>query len=191
MRTSCLLAAAAFLLFAGSAAAEQMALAAEQQVPLILKVLTYDRQFEARTKGTEVAIGIVYDPADRDSAKATDEISSTLFKWSGKTVKKLPIKYFTIEYVSHDQVEKFVKQKNINVIYVAPGNSKNLASLTKMSQALGITSVTGVPDYVRKGVAVGIGVVQDRPQVLINLTSSKSEGSDFDASLLRLATVWR
>jgi uncharacterized cupredoxin-like copper-binding protein len=191
MRTSCLLAAAAFLLFAGSAAAEQMALAAEQQVPLILKVLTYDRQFEARTKGTEVAIGIVYDPADRDSAKATDEISSTLFKWSGKTVKKLPIKYFTIEYVSHDQVEKFVKQKNINVIYVAPGNSKNLTSLTKMSQALGITSVTGVPDYVRKGVAVGIGVVQDRPQVLINLTSSKSEGSDFDASLLRLATVWR
>jgi hypothetical protein len=191
MRTPCLLAAAALLVFACNAAAEQMALSAEQQVPLILKVLTYDRQFEARMKGTEVAIGIVYDPADRDSAKATDEISSTLFKWSGKTVKRLPIKYFTIEYVSHDQVEKFVKQKTINVLYIAPGNSKNLVSLTKMSQALGITSVTGVPEYVRKGVAVGIGVVQDRPQVLINLTSSKSEGSDFDATLLRLATVWR
>jgi hypothetical protein len=49
--------------------------------------------------------------------------------------------------------------------------------------------VTGVPDYVRRGVAVGIGVVQDKPQVLINLAAARAEGSDFDASLLRIATI--
>jgi hypothetical protein len=75
------------------------------------------------------------------------------------------------------------------VLYVAPGVAKNLPAIVKVSQANHLTSVTGVPDYVRKGVAVGIGVVQDRPQILINLASSKSEGSEFDASLLRIATV--
>jgi len=40
-------------------------------------------------------------------------------------------------------------------------------------------------------VAVGIGVRQDKPQILINLASARSEGSEFDASLLRIATVLR
>lgn len=175
-------------LVAPKAAAEDMALAAELQVPLLLKILTYDRNFEAKA-GKELAIGIVYDPADRSSATATDQIGSTLFKFSGKTVKTLPLKYYTIEYTSPADLERFVKQRGISVLYVAPGNSKNLASLLKLSQDLRLTSATGVPDYVRKGVAVGIGVVQDRPQILINLASAKAEGSDFDASLLRIATI--
>jgi len=170
------------------AAAEDMALAADLQIPLLLKVLTYDRNLEVKA-GKELAIGIVYDPADRDSAAATDQIGSTLYRFAGKTVKTLPIKYYTIEYTSPADIERFVKQRGISVLYVAPGNSKNLASLVKLSQALRLISATGVPDYVRKGIAVGIGVVQDRPQILINLASSKAEGSDFDASLLRIATI--
>jgi hypothetical protein len=42
---------------------------------------------------------------------------------------------------------------------------------------------------VRRGVAVGIGLDQDKPQILINLASARAQGSDFDASLLRIATV--
>jgi hypothetical protein len=38
-------------------------------------------------------------------------------------------------------------------------------------------------------VSVGIGVADNRPQILINLASTKAEGSEFDASLLRIATV--
>jgi len=175
-------------LLALPATAEEMALSAENQLPLLLKVLTYDRNLEQKA-GKELAIGIVHDPSDRDSAKATDEIATTLYKYGGKTVKKLPIKYFTIEYTSPPDLEKIVKSKGISVLYVAPGVAKNLPAIVKVSQANHLTSVTGVPDYVRKGVAVGIGVVQDRPQILINLASSKSEGSEFDASLLRIATV--
>lgn len=167
---------------------EDMPLPAPQQVPLLLKVLTYDRNLEAKS-GRELALGIVYDPADRDSARATDEIGSTLFKFAGKTVRGLPIKYYTIEYTSPTELERFIKQKRISVLYVAPGNSRNIAELVKVSQGLNLTSTTGVPDYVRKGIAVGIGLVQDKPQILINLSSAKAEGSDFDASLLRLATI--
>jgi hypothetical protein len=175
-------------LLALPSAAEEMALSAENQLPLLLKVLTYDRNLEQKA-GNELAIGIVHDPSDRDSAKATDEIASTLYKYGGKTVKKLPIKYFTIEYTNPPELERIVKSKGISVLYVAPGVAKSLPAIVKVSQTLHLTSVTGVPDYVRKGVAVGIGVVQDRPQILINLASSRSEGSEFDASLLRIATI--
>lgn len=176
------------LLLSASTRAEDMPLPAPQQVPLLLKVLTYDRNLEAKS-GKELALGIIYDPADRDSARATEEIGSTLFKFAGKTVKGLPLKYYTIEYTSPAEMERFIRQKRISVLYVAPGNSRNIAELVKVSQGLSLTTTTGVPDYVRKGIAVGIGLVQDRPQILINLSSAKAEGSDFDASLLRLATI--
>ena len=61
--------------------------------------------------------------------------------------------------------------------------------MLKVSQDLKLTTLTGVPDYVRRGVAVGIGVEQDKPQILINLGAARAEGSDFDASLLRIAIV--
>src|SRR5262245_11659811 len=172
------------------ARAQSMALPAELQVPLILKILTYDRQFEAKAK-KEVAIGIVFDPADAASGKAAEQVSDTLYKFSGKTVKKLPLKYYLVEFTNETELEATVKKRGINVLYLCPGITKSLQSVIKISQAQSITTATGVPDYVRRGVAVGIGVFQDKPQILINLPSSKSEGSEFDASLLQIATVLR
>jgi len=174
------------------AAAESMALSADIQVPLLLKILTYDRQLEAKA-GSDLVIGIIHDPTDKDSAKAADEIASTLYQFtkppSPKTVKKLPIKYFLIEYTKPADLEAFVKAKGINMLYVTPGISRALPDIIKLSQSRHLTTTTGVPDYVRKGVAVGIGERQNRPQILVNLCSTKSEGSEFDASLLRIATV--
>jgi hypothetical protein len=179
----------ALLVRAGlAAAAEPMPLIPDVQVPLILKILTYDRHFEAKA-GTELVIGIVYAPLDPSSVKAANDVSDTLYRFSGKTVKKLPIRYFLIEFTTPENLERSIAQKAISVLYVAPGNARNLAGITKVSQARGVTTATGVPDYVRRGIAVGIGAADDRPQILINLPSTRAEGSEFDASLLRIATV--
>jgi hypothetical protein len=172
------------------ALAEKMALPADKQVPLLLKILTYDRQFEQKA-GSEVVIGIVYSAADPDSAPAMESLSSTLNGFAGKTVKKLPIKYWQIPYSTPDRLEAIVKEKGINVLYVCPGNDRNLAAIVKLAQGGRITTLTGIPDYVKKGVAVGVGERSGKPQIFINLDASKAEGSDFDASLLRIAEVVR
>jgi len=171
-----------------AAAAEPMPLKADLQVPLILKILTYDRHFDSKA-GREVAIGIVYAPEDPASVNAANQIFETLYRFSDKTVKRLPIKYHLLEYGGPERLERSILDRNISVLYVAPGNAKNLEAVTKVSQARGVTTATGVPDYVRRGVAVGIGMADDRPQILINLNSARAEGSEFDASLLRIATV--
>ena len=167
-----------------------MALPVAKQVPLLLKILTYDRNFEKKA-GAELAIGIVYDPADRDSAKATSDLGSTLHQIQdrGQTVKQLKIQYYTIEYTNAADLERFVKQKGISVLYIAPGNARNLANLVQLSQELHLTTTTGVPDYVHRGASVGLALAQDKPQILINLQSTRAEGIQFDASLLGLATI--
>jgi hypothetical protein len=95
----------------------------------------------------------------------------------------------TIEYTGPADLERVVKERKISALYLAPGNAKALPAILKLSQELHLTTLTGVPDYVRRGAAVGIGVAQNKPQILINLAAARAEGSDFDASLLRIATV--
>ena len=169
---------------------ELMPVPVELQIPLILKVLTYDRNFENRAR-SQLKIGIVYNTGDASSVMAKNQVSSVFEEFEAKTIKNVPIKHFSLEYVSQDQFINIVNANQMTVYYVAPGNARNLDNLLRMSQSQRVITVTGVPGYVFRGVAVGIGANQDKPQILINLTSAKSVGTEFDASLLRIAKVVR
>lgn len=169
-------------------AAEEMPLRPELQVPLLLKILTYDRHFETKA-GHELAIGIVYVPDDQGSIDASQQITDTLYRFRDKTVKGKAVRFFTFEYRNPEKLERSITERGVSVLYVAPGCSRFLDGILKVSQARGVTTATGVPDYVRRGVSVGIGLADDRPQILINQASARAEGSEFDASLLRIATV--
>jgi hypothetical protein len=161
------------------------------QVPVILKVLTYDRHFESKA-GAAVVVGIVYVAGDQASRNAAEDVGTTFFGFKGKTVKKVPVTYAMVEYKGPADLERAIKAQKLNVLYITPGNDKNLTDILKISQAMGVTTVTGTPEYVKKtpGVSIGVGFRQDnKPQIHINLPSSKSEGSEFDASLLQIADV--
>jgi ABC-type sugar transport system substrate-binding protein len=163
---------------------------ADKQVQIILKVLTYDRQFEAKAK-SKLKVGIVYVASDPASVTAANDIGTTLDKYRDKTVKKVPISFEMIPFTTAADVEKLIKAKGVSVLYIAPVSAKNLDEITRISQANKITTTTGNRDYVQKGVAVGVGFDKNKPQIYINLPSSKSEGSEFDASLLQIADVTR
>ena len=169
-----------------AAAAEPMPLKPDLQLPLILKILTYDRHFESKA-GREVVVGIVYAPEDPSSVAAANEVGDILFRFQDKTVKRLPIRYRLVEYRTPEGLERTITRWGISVLWVAPGNAKNIAGITGISQAKGVTTTTGVPEYVRRGLSVGLGLNDDRPQILINLASARAEGSEFDASLLRIS----
>jgi hypothetical protein len=185
--TTLIVSALLVLCGAGSARA-QMAVAADRQVTLLLKILTYDRQIEAKA-GKELVIGIVSVPRDLDAAKAMEAVLNTLHGYREKTVKRLPLNYYQQTYSTPEKLESWIRSKKISVLYVTPGHDHHLDEILSICQKLKITTTTGVPGYVHKGVSVGIGARQSKPQILINLTSSRREGSEFDASLLRIATV--
>lgn len=186
-RPGALVAMALMLAVACPASAEDMPLSPELQVPLFLKILTYDRRFESRF-GTELKLGVVYAPLDPQSVKAANDITDILYKYAGKTVKRLPVNKVLVEFSTPEVLERSITTGNIDVLYVAPGNARNVSAIIKVSRGRGVTTMAGVPDYVRSGVCVGLSVSQDRPQILINQPACLQEGSEFDASLLRIAT---
>src|SRR5262245_44858469 len=70
---------------AAQAAAESVAVPADLQVALILKVLTYDRNFNRRG-WTGFHIGIVYAGNDPVSARAGTDIADVFRRQPGKTL---------------------------------------------------------------------------------------------------------
>jgi len=179
------------LLFTSPVPAQEMPRPIEEQAPLILKILTYDRNLD-RNSEEVLTIGIVHDPTNPDSATAMQELSDFLFANKGKKVKQKPFRYFQIEYAGSESLRAFSEERGIGVYYITPGfSSATLSQIIGVSRSPSITSMTGVPDYVQAGVAVGIGERRGRPQILINLPASREEGSEFDASLLRISTVIR
>ena len=161
---------------------------ANVQVSLLFKALTFERNLVERSGG-ELIIGVVYVPGDRLSERAKDAIAETLREAATKTVKKLPIRSVMLPYTSAADLEQAVKAERVGVLYVTPGNSGHLDTVLKVSQARRIITVTGVPEYVKRGVALGVGRGQDQNELIINLRSARSEGSDFDSRLLRTAIV--
>ena len=180
---------ASLLALAVPAAAQTMPMPVDIQLPLFLKILTYDRSFQYKAR-TAITIGIVYLPGDPASVKAKDEMVANMARLSDRTIKNLPIRHVVLEFRDVASLDKAVKAGRVNVLYVAPGMGEQLPALIKMSRTYAITTATGVPEFVQRGIAVGIGMKADKkPDILINLTSSRSEGSEFDASLLRISTV--
>ena len=179
----------AALLCASPGIAEPMPFPPDVQITLLLKILTYDRSFQAKAR-SGVTIGVVYVGSDPESVRTKDEILKTLQLVSDRTIKNVPIRSVALEYRDPLSLEKAVRNGGINVFYIAPGNAASLQQLLRMSHTRGITTATGVPEYVQRGVAIGIGIKADKkPDILINLPNSRQEGSEFDASLLRIATV--
>ena len=93
------------------------------QLPLFLKILTYDRSFQSKARSA-ITIGIVYLPGDPESVKAKDEMVANLKRLADSTIKNLPIKYVTLEFRDVASLDKAVKAGKVNVFYVAPGTRR-------------------------------------------------------------------
>ena len=46
-----------------------------------------------------------------------------------------------------------------------------------------------MPRYVEGGLAIGVDMKGDRPEIVINLAASRAEGAELNAHLLKLARV--
>jgi len=168
---------------------EEMPVPPKVQVPLILKVLTYDRNLKQKA-GTNLVIGILYDSHDDNSKKTRNEISQVLDSLSDKTISGVRFSYGYLDYSSADELKNAINANGVKILYITPGNKSHLSSIIKISQKNKILTMTAVPEYVNKGISVGIGLKENnKPEIWINLSSAKAEGSDFSADLLKLCRV--
>jgi hypothetical protein len=168
---------AVFIAATGSVSA---AVPVEMQLALFSKIWKLDRNFDSTGVVTLV---IVYQAGFRDSLLVKDDVVATVQRL------KLPIHCIPLEVGSEELLRKRLTEINAAVVYVTPLRSVNVAEIARISRTRGLRTITGVPEYVEDGIAVGIGERKDRPLIIINLQGSRAEGSDYSSQLLQLARI--
>lgn len=186
-RVARLLVVPLLLVAAGSAGVPplEMAVPVQLQYPLFLKILTYDRALPARV-GDELVIGVVYQERVRESYRVKDDFLDVMNGADVGAVQGVAVRGVAVE---HGSLERETALAGIDVLYLTPMRAPDLARVTALARAHSVSTLTGVPEYVEQGIAIGVGVDGRRPRILVNLGAARAEGAQLSAQLLRLAHV--
>jgi hypothetical protein len=170
-------------------AAQDMVVPVDVQIPLLYKILTFDRKLGARAAGDDIVIAILYQETFRTSVTARNQVQETTKRIGGTSILGHPVNWMWLELGQVTDLEAAFVKYGVDVIYVAPIRGVGLDRITTAARGKQVTSFTGVPEFVDRGIAVGIGLQRERAQILINLVAARAEGAEFGAQLLNLARV--
>lgn len=179
----------ALALFSAPAYAQSMPVPIEIQYPLLMRVFSADRNLTARS-GSDMVIGVIYQKGVRESSQA----AAALQEWARRNPSS-PIAGSTVRLVptAVDEMAGLdlrLLRDSVDLCYIAPLRAASLDSLLAATRRAGVATCTGVPEYVERGVSVGIGVKADRPQILVNMSAAKAEGIELGSQVLKLARVF-
>lgn len=135
---------------------------------LIVKLIV----FEKNLSGSEEDITIY--------VMGAPDVAKEFKKGIGKKVGKATLK---------NVVEgKGLPDAKPSIFYV--GNGSKLKEAIKYTRSNKIPSVTGLPQLVREGVSLGIGISKDgKPEIFLNLSSSAEEELNWNPAIMKIAKI--
>ena len=169
-------------------AAQDVAVPVAIQVPILVKILNFDRNLPERAGG-RLVVGVLFQSRYRTSANVAREVCRTLLDLPAGALGALGISCVTIDLDAGSALDSALQRNGVQVLYVSPLRAVSLDDVTAVSRAARITTLTGVPRYVETGLAIGLDMKGERPEIVINLAASRAEGADLTAHLLKLARV--
>lgn len=164
--------------------AQEPPLPPDVQVQLISKILTFDRRVERY--GPELVLGVVYQPGNRESSRARDELRELVDQGGPVRVAGLPLRVVDLPLTGNWLGEL---PERVDVVYVTPIRTADPRSLLRDVQRRGMLAFTASRDLVGMGAAVTLLVQEAQPHILIDLSATRMAGADFSSRLLRLAEV--
>ena len=157
-----------FLFVTNSVRAQNIPVPENIQAALLSKVLKFNPELQ---KNDKIKMLVIY---DNKSQINKDEFINGL----EKSIEVLAIK--------PDQIEKNIS--GYNVVYFMSGLNEQ-AYRCKTRKLL---SVTGINKYVEEGeISLGFGIENNKPKILVNITSLDMEGQSFSSEILRIAKIFK
>jgi hypothetical protein len=178
--TALLLAAIAIPYIATAAVSVSMPVPADVQLALFRNIWKLDRNFDG-TK--QITLAIVYQENYSESVAAKDDLLAAIAQ------QKLPIVPILMDAKSQQLLSNGLHGADVDVVYITPLRALDVSEIGRISRYRRIRTITGVPEYVEAGLAVGIGLRRDRPLIIVNLEQARAEGSAFSSQLLALARI--
>ncbi|MEM1042394.1 MAG: YfiR family protein [Bacteroidota bacterium] len=169
----------------GAAGQGEMEVPVERQVPLLTRTLAFDRSL----KGSEpLVLAVVYQDRNRASLLVRDAFVQALEE-SRPIIQGRPVRVVPVSAASPGEVARDLQRLGAEVAYVTPLRGADVSALARALCDAEVLGLTGVRRYVTDGVALGVGMRDGRPEILLNQDAADSAGADLSARLLQLVTL--
>jgi len=160
----------------------------ELGIPLFLKIITYDENFEPDNINA-VKIWIVYDHALEQSYEQLRGIKKYFKANPGLTVCGVTVEYYAVTYDSIAAAWQTLDTSQYHLMIATCIGNDKAVYLASLAQTYHVRSFTLNPDYVPLGLSIGVKIKSVGQLILVNLDSSRREGSRFSAHLLKLCEI--
>ena len=155
-------------------------------MPMLLKALTYDLNFDSRGVG-DFTVLVVGDPSQ---AEKRDLLMGGLRDMPSQKVKNRQLKYAVTDFKDEPTLQAEIDKTKASALLIVPGAStatlKHAWEVAQDNQAYVIALEASMVEF---GLPIGVQVTDGKPQILINEKGAKSVGAKFETAILKLAKV--
>lgn len=164
----------------------------KQVAGLFLRVLAYDRSLKTRTDGKVVHILILFQEGNQESEVQQLDMLNALEDVSRKiSLSTLPVKVSALPYSTPAAIDARLATVRVSALFVCTGLGDVVSAISTLCRKRSILTLTTNTSYVKRGLGIGFSETDDRISLVVNLPAARAEGADLDASLLRVAEVYR
>lgn len=171
----------------GALFAQDITVPIDVQAELFIKVCSFDRALKSQTR-KEIVIGVLYQKHYVRSLNTKERFIASVNGMSQAEINGTPVRCVGIDAESMGWPEK-AKAEKLDLLYVCPLRAFNIENIVQYSRNDEVCTLTGVPEFVYHGITIGLDIIGERPQILINIISSKLERRNFSSRLLNLAKI--
>lgn len=157
-------------------------------IPLFLKIVTYDENFDSEAFEA-VNICIVYDRGRVHSYEQYQKAEEFFDENPGLKVDGIVVQHQAVTYDEIASTLEAMHDSQYHLLVVTDIGDERITSLSRKTQAHHVRSFSLDPAYVSSGLSVGIKVKKKGQLIVVNLNSSRLEGSKFSAHLLKLCEI--
>lgn len=164
---------------------------ADLAAQLHLKVLSYDRNLQARTRG-KLMLGILYRPEREESERARGLMQTAFYERASRaSVQGMTLSVTSIAVGDVRTLQKRLQDAGVTLLYLTPGLEDLAGAINPIALALKAPTLSGRRSLIDSGAAIAVITKDDKPGIVVNLPVAKALGMDLDTLLLRLAEVKR
>jgi hypothetical protein len=159
---------------------------ADRLVPIVARVLSYERTLGARA-GKTVDIVVLFDNANRTSVAEARAYEAAFEELEGTTIQGLPLQ--TRLVANGGQALERALGAGGDVVLVCTGLEGNLQAIIQQTRQRHALTIGMRREHVKGGTSLAVIIEQDKPKILANLSNANAEGVQLSAQLLRRSEI--
>jgi hypothetical protein len=168
--------------------AEEAVLPIAIQVELLVKVASYDRNFQQRA-GERAKIFIFTKPGNGDSARVAAQVEAGLAR--APEIGGLPHDEVVTAYAGPAELANLCRSQRAAIVFFGPGFRDDIAAIREALDGVDVLSASAIPEYVQAGIVLGFNVASGRPELLVNLPQARRQKVALRSDVLRLMKVFQ